>query len=309
MLLVALLGAGVSWSGHKVIGVVLTADLPRYREAQRAFVKAMAAKGYDHANLDYLVQTPNPDAASWSNAARKMSAVGVNLVVAFGAPAAQAVAREADALPMVFVDVFGPQEAGIVRTMSGDGGMATGVSSKVPLVTVIKAAQDLKPLKTLGVVYNAKESGSQLQCKELKRLAEKNGFAIIEIPLSTGSSVDQLLSPVLAKVDYLYLSESVAANKFLDRIIARATAENVPVISTIPGSSEHGALISLEINPAEQGQLAAEYAAKSLSGMAAGQMPVRIPSQIDLIINLKTARTLEIQVPFQVLSMATKVLK
>jgi len=302
-------GAGISWSGHKVVGIVLTGDLSRYRDAHKAFIKVMAAKGYDRGNVEYLVQTPNPDLASWSNAARKMSAVGVDLVVAFGAPAAQAVAREADEIPMVFVDVFGPQEAGVIRTLLGDGGMATGVSSKVPLITIVKTAQELRPINTIGVVFNPRESGSQFQCRELKKLAAKNGYAVLEIPFSAGSSVEQSVNPVLGKIDVLFVSENCSANRSLDRIIARATAEHVPVITTIPGAAERGALLSLEISPAEQGQLAAELAAKALAGVSVGQMAVRTPGQIELIVNLKAAKTLDIHVPFQVLNMATKVLK
>ena len=295
--------------GHKVIGVVFTGELPRYREAHRAFLKGMSARGFDQGAVEYVVQVPNPDPGSWANASRKLKAIGVNMVVAYGAPAALAVVQEAESIPMVFVDVFGPQESTIVRLMSGDNGTITGVTSKVPLVTIIKAAQELRPIKTLGVLYNPQEVGSRVQLAELKRLAAKNGFSVREAKASTGAGLDQSLSALLKKADCLFVAESVIAGRHMERIVTRASEAGVPVLSSIPGASDKGALVTLEVSPAEQGQLAAEHAARILAGAHPGRLQVQTPRQIDLIVNLKTAKTLDIQVPFQVLSMATRIVK
>jgi putative ABC transport system substrate-binding protein len=302
-------GTRPSLSAHKLIGVVLSGELPRYRDAHRAFMKTMAAKGFEPGAVEFVVQAPNPDPGSWANAARKMKALGAQVVIAYGAPAAQAVTREADNIPLVFVDVFGPQETGIIKGMFGDGGQVTGITSKVPLVTIVKTAQDLKPLKTLGVIYNSREAGSLVQLQELQRLAGRLGFAVKEAQAATAGGVDAALSILLHQVDFIYVAESVAAGKQFDRIITRATTAKVPVLSSMPGASERGALVALEINPAEQGQLAAEYVSRILAGISSGQLPVRVPRQIDLIINLKTAKALDILVPFQVLSVATRVVK
>jgi ABC-type uncharacterized transport system substrate-binding protein len=309
LLLVAGLWTAPSLSAPKLIGVILSGDLPRYRDAHRAFVKSMAARGLDQGAVEVVVQTPNPDPGSWANAARKMKAIGAQVIIAYGAPAAQAVTREADNIPLVFVDVFGPQETGIIKGMFGDGGLVTGITSKVPLVTVVKTAQELKTLKTLGVIYNSREAGSLVQLQELQKLAGRLGFVVKEAQAASAGGVDAALATLLHQVDFIYVAESVAAGKQFDRIIARSTAAKVPVLSSMPGASERGALVALEINPAEQGQSAAEYASRILAGMSTGQLPVRVPRQIDLIINLKTAKTLDIQVPFQVLSVATRVVK
>jgi putative tryptophan/tyrosine transport system substrate-binding protein len=59
----------------------------------------------------------------------------------------------------------------------------------------------------------------------------------------------------------------------------------------------------------EQGQLAAEYAARILAGKKPSQLPVATPRRVDLIVNVKMAKSLELHVPFPVLSAATRVVK
>jgi putative ABC transport system substrate-binding protein len=67
--------------------------------------------------------------------------------------------------------------------------------------------------------------------------------------------------------------------------------------------------MTLEIDPAEQGRLVGVYAMQILSGQKPHTLPVRTPKKVDLVINLQTAKKMNLTIPFQVLSMATKVIK
>lgn len=304
-----LLCAVPAHAAGKLIAAVLTSDLARYKEAHRAFVKALIQKGYDQRNIEIIVQTPNPDPISWVNSVRKVSALGADIIVSYGAPITLTAAREAETIPIVFVDVYGPVETGISRSMSMTGRNMSGVSSKVPMATLIKTVSDIKHIKTIGVFYNSHEAGSVVQLKEIKRLAARQGFDVIELSVSTLAGLEAALTSLLPQVDCVYVSESSAVSRGIDRIVARANAHKVPVISQIPDSSEKGVLVALEVNQAEQGQLAAEFAAKILAGNNPAQMPVSTPKKIELIINMRAAKALDIQVPFQVLSVATKIVK
>jgi putative ABC transport system substrate-binding protein len=77
----------------------------------------------------------------------------------------------------------------------------------------------------------------------------------------------------------------------------------------MPDAAEKGALVSLEINPVEQGQLAAEQIARILSVKKFPQIPVAVPKKNDLVINLRAAKHLDLTVPFQALSNATRIIK
>ena len=305
----ALISVAPSFAAEKLVAAVLTADIPRYKEAHRAFVKALAQRGYDQSNTEILLQTPNPDPISWANAVRKFEAIDADIIIAYGAPATLAAKREVADIPIVFVDVYGPMETGISKILAMTGSNLCGVSSKVPMITLIKTTQEFKQIKSMGVIYSSREVGSVAQFQEIKRIAAQQGFAVVEINISSPAGLDSALSSKLAQLDCLYVSECATATRGFEKIIAKANAARVPVISQMPDAAEKGALVSLEINPSEQGQLAAEYAAKVLKGVKPGQLPIVTPKKIELIINLRAAKALDLHVPFQGLSAATKILK
>ena len=310
LLLLLMVAAVPSHAARKLVAAVLTSDLPRYREAHKAFTRTLAQKGYDQSNIEIITQSPNPDRISWANTIRKFNAIGADIIITYGAPVTLAAMREADNTPIVFVDVYGPVETGITRSMSLPGGNVTGISSKVPMVTLIKTAQEVKPIRNLGVLYNSREIGSVVQLKEIKRVAAQMGFAVVEMNVSSTTMLDNALGSLLSShVDWVYLSESTPVNRSFEKIVRRANEYKIPIMSHIPDAAEKGALIALEINSLEQGQLAGDYAVKILAGKKPAHMPISTPKKIDLIVNLKVARSLDLHVPIQVLNVTTRVMK
>jgi len=293
----------------KLVAVVMTSDINRYRDAHRSFVKTLAANGYDQGNMDIIVQSPNPDPISWANSVRKVIAIGADIIITYGAPATLAAMRETEDIPIVFVDVYGPVETGVTKNMTVSGRNMTGVSSRVPMITLIKAVSQIKPVRGMGVIYNSREIGSLVQLKEVKQAATQLGFTVFAINVSSAAGLDVSLNPLLTKVDCLYVSECAAGCKGFEKIVHRASENKIPVISQMPAAAERGALISLEINPEEQGKLAGESAVKVLNGKKINHIPIATPKKTDMIINLRAAKVLDLHVPFQVLSVATRILK
>jgi len=293
----------------KLVAAVLTSDTARYREAHRSFVKALAQKGYDQSNTQIVLQTPNPDPISWANAIRKFEAIEADIIITYGAPVTLVAKREVNGTPIVFVDVYGPMETGVTKLASITGSNLCGVSSKVPMITLVKTALEFKQIKRMGVIYNSRETGSVVQLQEIRRIGTQLGFAVVDANISSPAGLDAALDIMFSRVDCLYVSESTYGARGFDKILTKAMSAKVPVISQMPDAAEKGALVSLEVNPAEQGQLAAEYAARVLKGVKPGQLPIISPKKIDLIINMRAAKALDLRVPFQGLSAATKILK
>jgi putative ABC transport system substrate-binding protein len=309
LVLPILIGTVPAHGAGKLVAAVISSDLPRYREAHRAFVKTLAQKGYDQSNVEIIMQSPNPDPISWANSIRKFNAIGADVIVTYGAPVTLSAVREAQDIPIVFVDVYGPVETGITRSMSSPGRNLTGVSSKVPMVTLIKTVMGLKPIRNMGVIYSSREAGSLVQLKEMKRIAAQQGFAVVDVSVSSPAGLDAALNSMLPLVDCIYVSEGSVGCRGFEKIVHKANENRIPVISQMPDASDKGALVSLEVSPAEQGQLAGEYAAKILGGRKSAHMPISTPKKVELIINMRAARALDLHVPFHVLSAATKILK
>jgi putative ABC transport system substrate-binding protein len=80
-------------------------------------------------------------------------------------------------------------------------------------------------------------------------------------------------------------------------------------VTQIPEAGEKGALLTLEADPIEQGQLLAVHALQVLGGQKVFTLPVRTPKKVALVVNMKVAEELGMKIPFQALSLATRVIK
>jgi putative ABC transport system substrate-binding protein len=177
------------------------------------------------------------------------------------------------------------------------------------MITLVKTVQEFRHIKTMGVIYGSREAGSRVQFHEIRRIAAQQGFDVVEADLLYTSGLDTALHSMVNRVDCIYVSECSLGSRLFDKIIDFANRHMIPVISQMPDASEKGALVSIEASPVEQGQLAAESVARILSGSKTGQIQIVTPKKIDLIINMRAARALDLHVPFKGLSVATKVIK
>ena len=292
-----------SLAADKTVGVVMTGDLPRYQEAHKAFVSALARAGFDQSKVAIYVQAPNPDQLSWTNSVRKFVAVEVDVIVAYGAPAALAALRQTDSIPVVFAYVYDPQACGTKKRNS------TGVSSKVPMPTLLKTLKSIKPFTRIAVMYNPDERDSVVQLDDVRKASASLGFEVLDVAARSTAELRGKVSKAAGSADCFYISCAAAVNRDVNGIMAIANKEKIPVVTQVAGQTERGALLALSPSSAEQGELAAQQVAKILKGERPGDIPVENARKVDFVLNLKAANSLELKVPFDVLNAATKVIK
>jgi len=287
-------------ASSKVIGALLSSDLPRYREAHRQVLKTLAAHGFS-SSTEVIVQTPNPDPQSWGNAMRKLTAYGADLVVAYGASAVATALKEGDGLPVVAADA-------VLGEGTPDSELC-GITARVPMVTLLRVLQEIRPQQRVGVLYNSREVGSVRQLEELRRAARQMNITLLEGNAGTSGAVESATTAVLAKADSLIITDSSVVCRQFDRIVARCRTARMAVATTLPDGAERGALLSLEVSPTEQGEVAGHMAVRLLEGARPAQLGIKQPRKIELVLNLKVAHDIQLAVPFQVLGTATRVLK
>ncbi len=290
---------GYSVSG-KVIAAVMSSDQPRYRDAHRSFVKSLAGRGYPAGTTEIILQSPNPDQLSWSNTVRKFNAYRPDLIVAYGAPAAVTAMKESDGIPVVSVDVYATE-----KPLKG----MCGASSRIPMVTLVRTLHDIRPYQRIGVIYSAREIGSLRQLDDIRHAASQHGMTVVEGNVTSAAALDGVLATMLERCEAIIVTEGSQGSRQFERIVARAAARNTPVIASMPDAADKGGLLSLEINPAEQGHLAAEIAARILEGASPDHLTLLSPRRIDLVVNMRVARQMGITVPFTVLGSATRIIK
>lgn len=304
-IILLLVGTGISMvtpvlSAVTTIDAIMSSDQPRYHEAHRAFVKSIAAHGYTAPSTEIILHAPNSDPLSWAAEVRKLNISRPDLIVTYGAPASLAAVREAVGVPVVSADVFTSEQP-----LKG----ICGVSSRVPMVTLLKTLLEIRHYRRIGVLYTPREFGSQQQLEDIKKFAAKLGITVLEGSVSSMAALDTELNRLLSKCEAVVVTEGGILGQQFEYIIARSKTRNIPVVSTMPDAAEKGAIVALEINPREQGYLAAEMAVRILEGAKTEFLPLIRPQRVDLVINMRRAREIGIEIPFQVLRSATRLIK
>lgn len=302
MVLVALaLSALPAGAADKSIGVIMSGNLPYYQELHKSFVSALAREGFDYKKVDTLMQMPSPDPLSWTNSARKYVVAEVNILVTYGAPAALAAIRETKNIPTVYAAVYDPANIGVA------GRNVTGISSKVPLTSLLKYLKKMIPFSKIAVVYNELEPDSVRQADELAQLESQHGFQTIRMPVKRPDDAKKLV--FAGKADAVLITVSAAVNEALETVVKNAHAAKILTISQIGGVADHGVILTLNPSATEQGEAAARLAARLLRGENPAGIPAEVPKMVELVLNLKEAGAMGIKVPFDLITDATKVIK
>ena len=309
-LLLSLTIATAAQAADKFVAVIITGSLPRYQRSQEAFLRVLRAGGLDESKVEIYVQTPNPDPISLANSVRKAVGINADLLFTYGAPATLVARSEGRGLPLLFADVYDPVGLGLVKTLAVPGAGISGVSDKTPAETLLRTFADVFKGKSVGALYAPGDAGSVLQIEDMERAAAAQGLKVVRFGVTDRHGLDQACGALGAQVDSLFVADSAILEMHSEQILASAARQGLPVISQIPGLCDLGALMTIEADPAEQGELAGAYALRMLS--AEGRdlvLPVRTPRKVSLVINMKAAKSMHLTVPFQALTQATRVVK
>ncbi|UCG78148.1 MAG: ABC transporter substrate-binding protein [Nitrospirota bacterium] len=295
----SLIHANVSVAAEKVIGVVMTGKIPYYEAIHKAFVDEMNKSGLlTSENLQVVVQKPAPEAMSWTNAIRKLVAYDASVIVTYGAPVTLTALNETKKIPIVFAGVYDPDSVKIPNNK------ATGISSKVPISTVLKNLKSMSGFSKLGVVYNDAEKDTIAQADEIKKLQEKFGFESVLFNIKRTGDESKIKD-----VDAVYMTTSCAAMYCVNNIVGVARRAKMPTATTIGGGEDIGVLLTIAADPDEQGSKAAQIVGKVIKGSSTASIPFESPKKVYMVVNLKEAKAIDVKVPFSILTSATKVIK
>lgn len=281
---------------EKTVGVILTGVIPYYHDMHVAFEKELKAQGAGDVKL--LVQKPAPNKMAWTNAARKVVAVGVDVIVAYGGPSAIAVSKETSKVPVVFAGVYDPEALGI------KGKNTTGISSKVPFAGILKNLKSIKEFEKLGVVFNSAEKDTVAQVKELSRLEGQFNFKTLQFDVKRAADIVKIKG-----VDAIFITTSCTAQQCLRGIVDIARTLGAPTATPISGGEAIGIVLTIFPTPEEQGKTAAQIVSRVLKGEEPSGIPVVAPKKIKMVVNLKEAKTLGLKIPMDVLTSASRVVK
>jgi putative tryptophan/tyrosine transport system substrate-binding protein len=237
----------------------------------------------------------------------------VTVIVAAGVPTALAAKAATATIPIVFTLGVDPVQAGLVASLNRPGGNITGV---VLLAEVAAKRLDLlhelvptSPVVAL-LINPTNPANAEVQTRSLQDAARSLGPQLHVLRASTVSEIDAAFGTL---VELRAGALVVAGDPFLTnrraQIVALAARYAVPAIYAWREFAEAGGLMSYGPDLADSSRLAGVYTGKILKGAKPADLPVEQAVKIQLVINLKTAKTLGLTVPLPLLGRADEVIE
>jgi putative ABC transport system substrate-binding protein len=296
------------------IGIVQIIEHPSLDSARKGFLDALASNGYKEGeNLNITYENAQGDMPTLNNIAKSLVGDDNDLILAIATPSAQAVANTSKdtSIPVLFTAVTDPVAAGLVKSMDKPDTNLTGTTDMAPVAEQVKLIQDIKPsAKNVGVIYNTGEVNSVVQVDLAKEAAQQLGLNIIEAVATNTNEVSHAVKSLVDKVDAIYVPTDNVVVTALEAVIQVAEENKILVVSGEKDSVERGAVATLGIDYYKLGQQTGEMALKIISGEAKPQhMPVESQHQTDIIINLKAAKAIGIEMPENLLHKAAEIIE
>jgi putative ABC transport system substrate-binding protein len=236
----------------------------------------------------------------------------VDVIVTYGQPAAIAAKQAASGTPMVFTLVGDPVGTGLVASLARPGGNVTGLSTQYPDIAGkrLELLREAVPsLRRLAIMGNVGEPSIAVEMSELNLTARALGFEAAIAEIRRAEDIVPAFDAFKGRADALYIRADPLMLTNLVRINTLALAARLP---TMHGSREYvqaGGLISYGPNFPDLFRRVAEYVDKILRGAKPADIPVEQPTRFELVINLKTAKALGLEVPPTLLARADEVIE
>lgn len=277
--------------------------------AKEGFIEGLKEKGYEEGkNIKFDYQNAQGDISIAQTISQQFVNGKVDMIFAIATPAVQAAYNATKDIPIVFTAVTDPVAAEVASEWASSGNNVTGTSDMVPMDEQLELLTSLVPdIKTLGVVYNTSEANSLIQVQELKRQAEKLNISIKEISVTNVSEIDQNLSAALGSIDALYAPTDNTIASAYDLVGNRAVKKGVPILCAEEAGVSKGGLCSIGIDYFKLGKEAGYKAAEVLGGKNPSDIEITTLSDMNISINTDVAEKLNITIPEDILTKATKV--
>ena len=237
----------------------------------------------------------------------------VDVILAEAAPSVQAAQRATKAIPIVFI-TGDPVESGFVQSLARPGGNSTGIANLAwelfpKRVEVLRDA--LPRLRRLVVVRTVgSAAGQALTTKIIKDTTRAAGIEIsVTVVVRTEDLDAAYADAARAGVEAILVSPNPFFNIHRDRVIALAARYQLPALYEFRDFVEAGGLMCYGADMKNVYRRLAGYVDKIFKGAKAGDLPVEQPTKFELVINLKTAKALNLAIPTALLLRADSVIE
>jgi putative ABC transport system substrate-binding protein len=286
---------------------------PEIRVRLAAFVNGLQKLGWREGhNLRLDVRHAVGD-AELQRAAAELAALGPAVMFVQTNLALTAVRKQNIAIPTVFVAVSDPVGSGFVATLARPGGNITGFANFAPEMGAkwLQVLRELSPrIERVVLLLNPVIAANRELAASAESAAAALGMTVTAVASGDDAALESAIAGLADKRRAGVVVLPNPANTQNQKLIIEAAARHrLPAIYPFAYYARNGGLVAYAIDLEEQFRLAAAYVDRILRGAKPAELPVQQPTKYQLIINLRSARAIDLVVPAALLARADEVIE
>jgi putative ABC transport system substrate-binding protein len=304
-------------SGMRRVGLLMNfgPDEPEGRSREKMFVQGLQELGWRNGgNLQIDSRWAADDAELYRRYAAELVALTPDVILAGGSLSVLALQTVSRSIPLVFANVIDPVGAGFVASLARPGGNTTGFSLFEYSISGkwLELLKQVAPNVTrVAVLRDPSLAAGIGQFAAIQALAPPSlDVELTPVDMHDASVIKRVLTAFASEPNGgLIVTVSPLAVTHRDVIISLATQLLLPNVYAFRYYPVGGGLASYGPDPNDDFRRAASYVDRILKGEKPGNLPVQVPTKYELVINLKTAKTLGLNAPASLLATADEVIE
>jgi len=316
-------GAATAWplaaraqhGAMPVIGCLGGLSRDTYAPRLAAFHKGLGETGYvDGRNVAFEYRWAEGQYDRLPGLAADLVRRQVSVIAALGGDATAHAAKAATTtIPIVFAVTAAPVRTGLVASLNRPGGNLTGVNFLLNMIAakLFEVLQEAvsKP-GTIGFLVNPTGPEAEAAVSEVRAAAQALGHELLVANASSEREIDTAFAMLAQRrIGALLVGNDVFFYSRREQIVALAARHAIPAIYNVREYPQAGGLMSYGTNVDDAQRLAGVYVGRILQGAKPADLPVQQAVKVELVLNLRTARTLGITFPLPLSGLADEIIE
>jgi putative ABC transport system substrate-binding protein len=298
-----------------VVGFLHSASSGSFAHLSAAFQRGLEESGFvagQNVSIEYRWAGGQPDRLP--TLAADLVHRQVSVIAALGGDVTALVAKAATStIPIVFLNGSDPIKSGLVISINRPGRNITGVSLFAGTVDAkrLELLHELAPqVGLVAVLNNPLVAETEARSKALADVAKTMPLQLLFLNVSREGDFDAAFTTMAnQKIGALFVSGSPFFTSRRDQLVSLVASQKIPAIYAWRETVAAGGLMSYGSSQSDAYRQAGIYAGRILKGEKAADLPVLQPMKFEFVINLKTAKALDIQIPDKLLAIANEVIE
>jgi putative ABC transport system substrate-binding protein len=292
------------------IGFLSGAD----ERSRREFSEGMADLGYvEERHYALAARYYGTNRARIPALAEELIALRPDVIVADASGTAAVLKSKTSTIPIVMVAGMDPVGEGLAQSLARPGGNVTGLSTLGPedYAKLIEFARLLMPAaRRIAFAVNPEHAQARAAQAQAVRAARALGLELVPVNVLARWDLETLPERLASlQADAMVVSVDPMLFALREDLVKAALAAGVPTLSPLAEFAPPGALATYGPDAAAGFRAAARFVERILKGTPAGELPIAYPTQLELVVNVKTAKALRIPIPQPVLLRADRVVE